>query len=189
LPLQLEVIPSSDLNTEARSEIIALCDRAYGRAMAPYFDVLPDPTHVIGRVDGMIVSHAMWGTRWLQTPLPSPLPRGERGQGWPLLGTAYVEMVATDPRYQRRGYAAAVMRRLAASVHDYDLGALCPSDAGEALYAELGWEYWRGPLSIRRGHEVIPTPDERVMVLRLPRTHGLDLDAPLSAEWREGELW
>jgi hypothetical protein len=36
----------------------------------------------------------------------------------------------------------------------------------------------------------LPTPDEQVMVLRLPRTPaGLSLDAPLSAEWREGEFW
>ena len=35
-----------------------------------------------------------------------------------------------------------------------------------------------------------PTPDETVMILRLPRTPpDLDLDAPLSAEWRRGELW
>jgi hypothetical protein len=29
----------------------------------------------------------------------------------------------------------------------------------------------------------------KVMILRLPCTPPLDLDAPLSAEWREGELW
>jgi hypothetical protein len=28
-----------------------------------------------------------------------------------------------------------------------------------------------------------------VMILRLPRTPPLDLDAPLSIEWREGDLW
>jgi aminoglycoside 2'-N-acetyltransferase I len=36
---------------------------------------------------------------------------------------------------------------------------------------------------------VLGTPDEQVMVLRLPRTPLLDLDAALTAEWRPGELW
>jgi len=27
------------------------------------------------------------------------------------------------------------------------------------------------------------------MVLRLPKTGLIDLDAPISAEWREGEVW
>jgi hypothetical protein len=35
-----------------------------------------------------------------------------------------------------------------------------------------------------------PTPDETVMILRLRATPAdLDLHAPLSAEWRRGELW
>jgi hypothetical protein len=57
------------------------------------------------------------------------------------------------------------------------------------MYARLGWEFWRGPLFIRRAGRLIPTPDEEVMILRLPKTPPLDLEAPLSVEWREGELW
>jgi aminoglycoside 2'-N-acetyltransferase I len=56
-------------------------------------------------------------------------------------------------------------------------------------YARLGWELWRGPLFVRTDAGLMPTPDEEVMILRLPRTTPLDLDSPLSAEWREGELW
>ena len=33
------------------------------------------------------------------------------------------------------------------------------------------------------------TPDDRVMVKLLPETPPLNLDDPLSAEWRAGELW
>jgi aminoglycoside 2'-N-acetyltransferase I len=37
---------------------------------------------------------------------------------------------------------------------------------------------------------MLPTPaEEQVMILRLPKTPPLDPNAPLSAEWREGELW
>ena len=67
------------------------------------------------------------------------------------------------------------------------LFASSPSFA--VTYARLGWEFWRGPLFIRRADRLIPTPDEDVMILRLPKTPPLDLEAPLSAEWREGELW
>ena len=175
--LQLEVVPAHQLSDPDRAEIIALCDRAYGPSMEPYLQSLPNPTHVIATVDDVIVSHAMWVTRRLQPGAGS------------LLRTAYVELVATDPRHQRKGYAAAVMRRLAKEITDFDIGALCPSDAGQALYPKLGWQYWRGPLFIRGSHELIPTPNERVMVLPLPKTPRLDIDAPLSAEWREGELW
>jgi aminoglycoside 2'-N-acetyltransferase I len=117
----------------------------------------------------------MWVTRWLQA-----------GDG-PYLRTAYVEMVATEPSFQRFGFATEVMRRLANEISGFDLGGLCPAEP--ELYAKLGWVLWRGPLLIRTLEGVIPTPDERVMILKLPNTPPLDFDLPLSAEWREGELW
>ena len=101
--------------------------------------------------------------------------------------TAYVEIVATEPEFQRCGFASAVMRRLADAISDFDLGGLCPAEP--ELYAKLGWVFWRGPLFIREEKMLMPTPDERVMVLRLQNRIALDLDLPLSAEWREGEVW
>jgi len=80
------------------------------------------------------------------------------------------------------------MRRLIAEVQDYDLAALSPFNVD--YYERLGWELWRGPLFIRTKEALVPSPaDEEVMIFRLPKTPPLDLDAPLSAEWREGELW
>ena len=71
---------------------------------------------------------------------------------------------------------------------DYGLAALSPADTG--MYARLGWQFWRGPLSIRMPSGTDePTSDERVMVLELAGRPKLNLDEPLSAEWREGELW
>jgi aminoglycoside 2'-N-acetyltransferase I len=99
-----------------------------------------------------------------------------------------VEAVATDERYRKKGYASAVMKRLAEEIRDYDIGAL--STGSCSLYARLGWQLWRGPLFIRTADGMIATPEEKgVMVLVLPKTLALDLDTPLSAEWREGELW
>ena len=80
------------------------------------------------------------------------------------------------------------MERVAEEIQDFDMGALSPFSV--AYYERLGWELWRGPLSIRTDEGSIRTPrDGDVMILRLPRTPELDLNAPLSAEWRNGELW
>jgi aminoglycoside 2'-N-acetyltransferase I len=105
------------------------------------------------------------------------------------LKTAYVEAVATLPAHQRNGYATRVMRRLVRSIRaSYKVAALSPATTG--IYTRLGWQFWRGPLSIRLpSGEHRATPEESVMVLPLPGRPALNLDQPLSAEWREGELW
>jgi aminoglycoside 2'-N-acetyltransferase I len=173
--MRVEVIPVAQLPAERLGALLAMCNRAYEEDLEPLFRTMSDTTHVIGWLGPSVVSHAMWVTRWLQV-----------GDGRPLR-TAYVEMVATDPNSQGQGYATAIMRRLATAIADFDLGALSPSDP--AFYARLGWESWRGPLAIRTAGGLIATPDDEVMILRLARTPPLNLDLPLSAEWREGELW
>ena len=154
-----------------------LCDRAYGEDLRPAFATFVEPVHVLAVVERTIVSHALWVTRWLEPAGSAPLR------------TAYVEAVATDPGYQHRGFASAVMRTLVSRVATFQLAALCPSDRGQALYRRLGWERWIGPLSIRQGAGVIETPEESVMIYRLPSSPPLDLAARMSAEWRPGELW
>ena len=173
--LQLEVLHERALPSPRLQAIQDLCRRAYGEDLADYFAALTDGVHVLGFLDGILVSHAMWVTRGLQA-----------GDG-PLLHTAYVEMVATEPAYQGRGLGRAVMGRLAAEITAFDLGALCPAET--SLYGHLGWIPWRGPLYIRTETGLLPTPEEAVMVLPTPRTPALDLELPLSAEWRAIELW
>jgi aminoglycoside 2'-N-acetyltransferase I len=139
------------------------------------FVTFHNATHVLAWLGTHLVSHSMWVTRWLQA--------GD----YPLLHTAYVEMVATEPEFQRRGFATRVMQQLASTITDFEIGALCPAEP--ELYAKLGWVYWRGPLFIRTEEGLLPTPEEKVMILRLPKTPELNLNLPLSAEWREGEVW
>lgn len=122
-----------------------------------------------------MVSHAMWVTRWLQPDNQSPLR------------TAYVEMVATEPQFQGRGFASAVMRRLATAIDDFEMGGLCPAEP--MLYTKLGWVFWQGPLFIRTEEGLLSTTETQITILRLSKTPPLDLTLPLSAEWREGELW
>jgi len=175
MELILEVIRDIHLSDEQLSAIHTLCNRAYEEDLTSLFKTFADSTHVLGYLEETLVSHAMWVTRWLQP-----------GDG-PTLRTAYVEMVATEPNFQRHGFASAVMKRLAGAICDFELGGLCPAEP--ELYAKLGWVFWRGPLFIRTSGKLIPTPDEKVMILRLPKTPTLDLSLPLSAEWREGEVW
>jgi len=174
-PLAIEHCRSTELTDTLAAAVRTLCDAAYGTATAPLFASLGPGDHLLGRRQGALVSHLMWVPRWLQ-------PAGQRA-----LRTAYVEMVATAPSAQRQGYASALLEHFVPLVGDYELAALCP--ATENLYARLGWRFWRGPLSARKGGAVVATPDERVMILPLPQTPSLDLDLPLSVEWRRGEVW
>ncbi len=175
--LSLQVIKGENLSGREYSEILALCSGAYERDYRPFLKSFGNATHILGRVREHLVSHALWVTRWLQNSA-SPSWR-----------TAYIEAVATDERYRKKGYASAVMRRLAEEIIDYDIGGLCTGHSFN-LYSKLGWQLWRGPLFIRTADGMAATPEEKgVMVLVLPKTPPLDLDTPLSAEWREGELW
>ena len=173
--LTLEIIENRHLAPEQYAEILALGTRAFEEDFAPFLKNLTGATHVLGRYDGKLVSHAAWITRWLQTG------------SYAALRTAYVEAVATEPAYERRGFASTVMRRLQECITDFELAALAPAEKN--FYARLGWELWRGPLYIRSVDGLLAMPDEEVMILKLPSTPPLDLEAALSAEWREGELW
>lgn len=168
-----------------RTEMVLLCNGAYGEDVSHLFAAYTADFHVLARTREALVGHGMIVTRWLQA-----------GDG-PLLRTAYVELVATRADHRKQGIGRSMMRKLTAvaSSEGYDLAALCPAETG--LYGHLGWEYWQGPLFIRPDREPAPdtasliaTPEERVMILRLPATPPLKLTESLSAEWREGgELW
>jgi len=122
-----------------------------------------------------LVSHAVVTTRWLQP------------EGQPVLRTAYVDAVATLPAYQGQGIGSKVMRHLASVISDFEIA--CLETDRVSFYAQLGWEEWRGPLAGRRGTELLPTPDQKgVMVLRLARTPPLDIDSLLVIEYN-GRIW
>jgi hypothetical protein len=174
--LDLAIIPKNQLSESDRTAIVTLCSQAYGEDYAPFLETFSDSVHVLARLHGMLVSHALWITRWLQ------IADGD------LLRTAYVEGVATAETHRKQGYATAVMQSLANEITAFDIGALSPADTN--LYTRLGWEFWQGPLFHRKDGEMIPDPDENCMILRLLRTRDVNLTLPLSVEWREGEeIW
>ena len=164
------------LSGDQRQAVLKLCDAAYGEPTQQYFADVGPGRHFLGYADGRLVAHVMVVERSLQP------------DGLPALRTAYVELVATAPRQQGKGYASTLLRYLATAVLDFDVAALSPS--APEFYSRLGWELWQGPLSTRMTTGIEPTPDEQVMILRLPRTpSALDLRASLSIEWRPGEVW
>lgn len=175
LAIGVAVVDGADLSAGERREIVALCEAAFEEDFAQLFALLPGSRHILLHEGGVLVAHACWVTRWLQPA------------GLPLLRTAYVEAVATLPARQGQGLGREAMGRVVAETADYDLLAL--SAAVPDFYERLGWRPWRGPTAIRQEAGLLPTPDEEIMILPTPRTPPLDLDDPISAEWREGELW
>jgi aminoglycoside 2'-N-acetyltransferase I len=174
--LDIRVAHYTAISDTLRQNIIALVNRAYEEDLETLFATFAGATHILGYCDDVLVSHALWVTRYLQAGTN------------PVMRTAYVELVATDPDYRNRGFASSVMKHLIGEVQDYELAALSPFSV--EYYTRLGWELWRSPLFIRTADNLIPSPDdEEVMIFRLPKTPVLDLNDPLSAEWREGELW
>jgi aminoglycoside 2'-N-acetyltransferase I len=82
------------------------------------------------------------------------------------------------------------MRALTAIVDEgFALGGLCTGLP--AFYERLGWMRWTGPTSVRTEAGERPTPGEDglVMVRLTPASPGLDPSAPISCDWRPGDVW
>lgn len=85
-------------------------------------------------------------------------------------------------------HAVVTMRRLGAEIDDFEIGCLQTDRTG--FYERLGWQLWRGPLAGRGEHGLIPTPEQRgVMVLPLSTTPPIDLDAQLTIECQPARIW
>ncbi len=174
--LTIQTVPSASLSPVDRDALVALCTEAYEEPFAQYLEDIGPGVHLLGFVEDTLVSHVMW------------VPRVLYAHGLGALDAAYVEAVATLPSAQGHGYASTLMRHVSAKLSDFQLAALSPSD--HAWYARFGWETWQGPLSVRQDGRDEPTPDEELMVLRLPRTpQGLDVHAAIACDWRPGEVW
>jgi len=135
-------------------------------------------THFLLEADGTIVGHASVVSRELHV------------DGVPLL-TAYVEAVATDPGRQRQGLGTQVMRSVGDFIDagDWDLAAL--GTGSQRFYERLGWRVWGGPSFVRTASGAVATPDEDgyIMVRTTPRSPAIDWGAPISCEWRPGDVW
>lgn len=133
--------------------------------------------HFLLELGGTIVAHA------------SVVERELRVDGLPLR-TGYVEAVATAPPHQGHGLGTRVMREVGSYIQDgFELGAL--GTGSHHFYERLGWQTWRGPSSVRTADGMQRTPDDDgyILVLPTPSSPTLDLTAPISCEWRPGDVW
>jgi aminoglycoside 2'-N-acetyltransferase I len=132
--------------------------------------------HFILEEDGAIAAHASVVERELHT-------------GGHRLATGYVEVMAVRPDLQRRGLGSTVMREVGEYIdRTFQLGAL----GGEPpFYERLGWVVWEGPTFVRTESGLVRTPEEDgfVLVRLTPTSPELELSAPISCEWRPGDVW
>jgi aminoglycoside 2'-N-acetyltransferase I len=177
----LRAAQTSELSRDELVALRAMFDAVWGDEEGEFSDddwtSAIGGTHFLVEIDGVIVSHASVVERVLQT-------------GGRELLTGYVEAVATAPQHRRRGYATQVMQAVGSLIDDrYELGALGTGLSG--FYERFGWEVWRGPTSVRTERGLIETPGEDglVMIRRTPTTPALDLDTPISCDWRPGDVW
>jgi aminoglycoside 2'-N-acetyltransferase I len=134
-------------------------------------------THFLIEVDGRIVAHA------------SVVEREIRVDDRPLR-TGYVEAVATAPERQGAGLGSRLMAEVGAHVRDrFELGVL--GSGRHRFYQRLGWRSWAGPLFVRTSEGLRRTPDDEgfLLVLTTPASPPLDLAAPISCDWRQGDVW
>lgn len=110
------------------------------------------------------------------------------GEEMRVLRVGYIESVAVHPDRQRQGLGGAVMQALEDLAPAYDLLALSASTQGRRLYGARGWIPWRGTLHVLAPQGRVHLPDEEGGVL-VRGAHGLDLEAPLTCDWRDGEVW
>lgn len=177
----VRAVPTGELTAEEFAYLRVLFDAAW--ADDPEAFTEDDREHAMGGlhfvvdVDGRIVSHASVVERELHA--------GEQR-----LRTGYVEAVATHPSYQRRELGSAVMREVSRYIDTaFPLGALDTGLTG--FYERLGWRVWLGPTYVRTETGPVRTAEDdgNVMVRLTSTTPELDLDAPLSCEWRPGDVW
>jgi aminoglycoside 2'-N-acetyltransferase I len=178
--IELRNVASAALSTAELEALRQLLDQAFGNR----FDQ-DDWHHTVGGVhvlaveDGGMVAHAAVVDRTL-TARHRPLHTG------------YVEGVATRPDHRRRGLAALVMREAGQVIErNYQLGGLSDGSGIPGFYERLGWELWRGPTFVAapEGRRRTAEDDGSVLVLRTPATSDVDLTAPLTCDWRSGDVW
>lgn len=180
----LRVVPTHALAPAELAALRAMLDRAFaddddGPLAEEDWQHALGGLHVLAEDDGRFVGHAAIVQRELHV------------DGRPVR-TGYVEAVAVEPDRQGRGVGSAVMAAAAVEIRArYELGALATGRLG--FYQRLGWRTWRGPSGVRTAAGVQPTPDEDgyILVLETPQTplQPLQIDAPITCEWRPGDVW
>jgi aminoglycoside 2'-N-acetyltransferase I len=177
----IRLVPSDALRPDEVAALRELFDEAWSDDAEGFTDLdwshAVGGVHVIAEADGRVVAHASVVQRELHTA-------GHR------LRTGYVEAVATRPSRQREGLGSLVIGEVGELIdRTYRLGALATGVVG--FYERLGWMVWEGPTSVRTAAGLVRTAEEdgNVFVRLTPTSPELDLSAPISCDWRPGDVW
>jgi aminoglycoside 2'-N-acetyltransferase I len=169
---------TADLDPHELRDLRVLLDASFTDFTEDDWDHGLGGWHAIVRADATMVAHA--------AVVPRTLVAGER-----TLAAGYVENVATRPGHRQRGHGRRAMDAIGPIITEsYEIGAL--ATGSHRFYASLGWESWKGPTHVRTPdgrRRRTPDDDDAVMVLRTERSRDIDLGAPLTCEWRAGDVW
>jgi aminoglycoside 2'-N-acetyltransferase I len=106
------------------------------------------------------------------------------------LRTGYVEGVGVRADRRGRGHGGALMAEVERIIRGgYELGVLGATDDGARMYLARGWQRWRGPSFALTPTGIQRTADEDGNIYVLQTSAPLDLDADLTCDWRDGEVW
>lgn len=180
--MQFKIIAAQDLNKQQRQQIAELCFFAFDEDPWSQYTFMQTAVHLLGILDGNIVSHALWTDRIFT------LKDGV------IVKTAYIEYVTTNFNMRGKGLASKLLRYLidVLTALGYELAALQPED--EAFYKKLGWISWWGDLYIKQDTSTYLTDDYEIMLYLLStkligRLSHRSEENTICAEWREGEVW
>lgn len=175
---EVRIAATAELSTNELATLRRLVAEAFGGTLSQGdWDHASGGLHVVVLADREVVSHAAVVSRTLTA-------------GGIRLPTGYVEAVATRADRRAQGHATRALREIGRIIQGgYQLGAL--STGAQWFYERLGWERWRGPTFVQGPQGLTRTADEDdgVMVLRTVATSELDLTAPLTCDWRSGDVW
>ena len=133
--------------------------------------------HAIVRAGDTIIGHAAIVRRHL----------AYRGRA---LRAGYVEAVAVHADHRREGVGDDLVAALeSVIVRAYDLGTLSATAIGMPFYESRGWQPWRGSLYAFTPDGIVHQPqlEDRLMVFAV--RDDVDLDADLTCDFRNGDLW
>jgi aminoglycoside 2'-N-acetyltransferase I len=169
------------LSPEMTAAVRALLWAAFGDgedAMTEYdWQHAAAGVHFVAEIDGEVVAYA------------SVAERGLEIAGRPLRA-GYVEAVATAVERQGRGIGSRLIRDVNGYIRDgFELGGL--GTGSHHFYERLGWLTWKGPSWARTAEGLRRTPDADgyILVLPTPTSPELDLTAPISCDFRSGDVW
>ncbi|MCU4415491.1 GNAT family N-acetyltransferase [Acinetobacter sp. WU_MDCI_Axc73] len=180
--MKFKIFAVKELNPQQRQQIAKLCFSAFDEDPWSQYLFMQTASHLVGILDGQIVSHALWTDRVFTINNSVKLK------------TAYVEYVTTDERMRGKGFASQLLRYLIDVLTrlEYELAALQPED--DHFYKKLGWTYWLGDLYIHQDNSTYLTNENKIMLYPLSiQFKDLLLNSTehdtICTNWREGELW